>query len=186
MKILWSLWRTKIKIVISLPENTLKADIETSVPTATGKIDFILTKSIVENTYQEDEIKTFTAIENAITTEDEIKVKGNTELKETITQAKLDIDTKELKAGTTTTVEITTTLLSDDETKDLYKNPVIKIAFPANTTQLTEPKYKILYTNGLEETAEGKVTEEDGRKVVIITLKGEQKTMNSTKLKVEL
>lgn len=166
----------KGNIVISLPENTLKADIETSVPTATGKIDFILTKSIVENTYQEDEIKTFTAIENAITTEDEIKVKGNTELKETITQAKLDIDTKELKAGTTTTVEITTTLLSDDETKDLYKNPVIKIAFPANTTQLTEPKYKILYTNGLEETAEGKVTEEDGRKVVIITLKGEQKT----------
>ena len=166
----------KGNIVISLPENTLKADIETSVPTATGKIDFILTKSIVENTYQEDEIKTFTDIENAITTEDEIKVKGNTELKETITQAKLDIDTKELKAGTTTTVEITTTLLSDDETKDLYKNPVIKIAFPANTTQLTEPKYKILYTNGLEETAEGKVTEEDGRKVVIITLKGEQKT----------
>lgn len=166
----------KGNIVISLPENTLKADIETSVPTATGKIDFILTKSIVENTYQEDEIKTFTAIENAITKEDEIKVKGNTELKETITQAKLDIDTKELKAGKTTTVEITTTLLSDDETKDLYKNPVIKIAFPANTTQLTEPKYKILYTNGLEETAEGKVTEEDGRKVVIITLKGEQTT----------
>lgn len=166
----------KGNIVISLPENTLKADIETSVPTSTGKIDFILTKSIVENTYKEDEIKTFTAIENAITAEDEIKVRGNTELKETITQAKLDIDTKELKAGTTTTVEITTTLLSDDETKDLYKNPVIKIAFPANTTQLTEPKYKILYTNGLEETAEGKVTEEDGRKVVIITLKGEQTT----------
>lgn len=166
----------KGNIVISLPENTLKADIETSVPTSTGKIDFILTKSIVENTYKEDEIKTFTAIENAITAENEIKVRGNTELKETITQAKLDIDTKELKAGKTTTVEITTTLLSDDETKDLYKNPVIKIAFPANTTQLTEPKYKILYTNGLEETAEGKVTEEDGRKVVIITLKGEQTT----------
>ena len=159
-------------IIIQIPENTYKLEIETSRPVAVGKIDFEAVKSIIENEYEQEEIREITAIENIITVNEQSQTKQIL-LKETETLAKLTVDTDTLRAGENENVQIRVTLLADDESKDLYKNPNIRIVFPESTTEITA-KYSILYGNGLEKES-ATLKEENGMKVLEINLAGEQK-----------
>lgn len=158
-------------IKITIPQNTYKIYIESSQVETIGKIDFLITKEITEKEYTKDEIKLFSGIENKVITNTEEKIDKIT-LKETVTEAKFDINTSSLKAGENENIQMKVTLLSNDESKDLYKNPTIKIAFPEDTTELSA-KYKMLYGNGLEKNT-AVVKEEEGKKVLEINLQGEQ------------
>ena len=128
-------------INIKLNENTLKIDIETSTPIKEGKIDFRMTKSIKESDYIQEEIKLFTGIRNKIKVNEE-EMLANITLKETVTKADLEVNTTSLKEGPNENVQIKVTLLTDDESKDLYKNPKIKLTFPENAVDV-QAKYKI-------------------------------------------
>ena len=164
-------------IVVGLPENTYQLKIQTSSVTSTGKIDFMVKKSIIETEYAKDEIKKFTEIENTITKinmpEKEAKITSNNILKETDTNVNLEVSTNKISAGKTTNVEIKTTLVTKSESNDLYKNPTVKIYFP-ETIEKVAPKYKLLYGNGLQISNQGVVKEENGRQVLEIKLEGEQ------------
>ena len=164
-------------IVVSLPEETYELTIQTNKVVSTGKIDFMVTKSIIETEYTQDEIKKFTGIENTVTeinmTEKEAKITSNTTLKETDTNINVEVSTNKISAGKTTNVEIKTTLVTKNESDDLYKNSTVKIYFPEAIEKVT-PKYKMLYGNGLEIKEQGTVKEENGRQVLEIKLEGEQ------------
>lgn len=157
-------------IIITIPENTYKLDVLTSNPISIGKIDFRITKSIVENESTQEEIKTFTGIENSITIANEKQTKQIT-LKETTTKATLQVPNS-LNEGKNENVEIKVTLLTDDESKDLYKEPTVKIVFPRNVTEI-DSRYRMLGGNGLSRN-DAVLKEEDGRKVLEINLSGEQ------------
>lgn len=164
-------------IVVNLPEDTYELTIQTNKVVSTGKIDFMVTKSIIEAEYTQDEIKKLTGIENTVTeinmTEKEVKITSNTTLKETDTNINLEVSTNKISAGKATNVEIKTTLITKNESDDLYKNPTVKIYFP-ETIEKVAPKYKLLYGNGLEIKEQGTVKEENGRQVLEIKLEGEQ------------
>ena len=161
---------TNENIIITIPENTDKLEILTSTPISTGKIDFKITKSIVEKECTQEEIKTFTGIENSITIDNERQTKQIT-LKETTTKATLQVPNS-LNEGKNENVEIKVTLLTDDESKDLYKEPTIKIVFPKNAIEV-DSRYRMLGENGLSRN-DAVLKEEDGRKVLEINLSGEQ------------
>ncbi len=159
-------------IVIKIPENIYKINVETSTPICAGMINFQVEKSIIESQYDRSTINELTNIENSITYGEENQVKQMT-LKETQTSAKLSINKTTFVAGETNNVELRVTLMADNESRDLYKNPCIKIALPKQTTQLNA-KYKALYLNGLEKGISG-IKEENGTKYIEINLLGEQK-----------
>lgn len=162
-------------ITIKIPENAGKIKIETSNVIRVGKIEFKITKAITEKEYTRDEIKLFTAIENKITVGEET-ISKNIELNETSTDASLEVNKDILQKGKNENVLITATLLTNEESKDLYKNPVIKILFPKGATEV-KPKYKMLYNKDGEnelEIVNAIKGIEDGRTVLTVTLNGEQ------------
>ena len=159
-------------IVITLPENTYEVSVETSKPISTGKIDFKATKSIIETEYTAKQIMKFTAIENQATVDGE-KITVKTVLANAETEIITGISNGTVKAGETTTAEIAITLLTEDETRKLYKNPRIIITFPEDL-EISNTKYKLIYGNGLE-IKEGTLKEENGEKILTIDLEGEQK-----------
>ena len=160
-------------VIIKIPENTYKIETQTSTPISVGKIDFKITKSIIEKEYTQEEIKTFSAIENKIIANGENQTKQIL-LKETVTKANLEVRTNSLKTDNNDNIQIKVTLLTNDESKDLYKNPKLRITFPEKATSV-EAKYKMLYGNGLE-IKDSILKEENGRKVLYINLTGEQTT----------
>ena len=160
-------------IVISIPENTYKIQIETSNVVNVGKIDFKVQKSIKEKDYTREEIKQFTAIEDKIIAKEE-DITKQIELKETRTEAKFELNTTSIKSGENDNVQMKITLLANDESKDLYKNPKLKITFPKEANEINAT-YKMLYANGLEKES-ATLKEENGRKVLEIKLSGEQQT----------
>ena len=157
-------------IIITIPENTYNLEVLTSNPISTGKIDFRITKSIVENESTQDEVKTFTGIENSITIDNEKQTKQIT-LKETTTKATVQVPNS-LNEGKNENVEIKVTLLTEDESEDLYKEPTVKVAFPINATEV-DSRYRMLGGNGLS-INNAVLKEEDGRKVLEISFSGEQ------------
>ena len=158
-------------IKIQMPASTYKIEIETSTPIQTGKINFDIIKTIKENDYNKDEIKTFLAIENSIISNEQTQTK-QIALKETQTEAKLKLDKNTIEAGEYENIQMSVVLLSDDESKDLYKNPTVKIEFPKDVEEISA-KYKILYLNGLEKDS-AILKEENEKKVLELKLTGEQ------------
>ena len=160
-------------IQIAMPVNTYKLQIETTNAQNVGKIDFQLQKSIVEKQYTRAEIKEFTAIEDKITAKGE-EIKKQITLKETSTAAKLQLSNNTLNEGENKNFQIKVTLLTENESQDLYKNPTIKILLPRETTEVTA-SYKMLYANGLEIQSSA-LKEENGIKFIEMKLSGEQLT----------
>ena len=73
-------------------------------------------------------------------------------------------------------MHIKAVLETDNEYKDLYKNPVIKIKLPKQINKVSA-ECRLMYGNGLElENNNFKVNEENGQEVITIALTGEQKS----------
>ena len=166
--------------VIDYPNDVTALTIETSAPANVGVIEINHTKSINSAGYTRAQLRQVTQIRNPVTgsyvVEEEERVQdaeNKIDLKETKSQAKLEVGTETLSTtATNENVKIKATLCTDGEYKDTFKNPTLKITLPSQVTHVSA-KCKLLYGNGLN-LSEAKVVEEDGHKVIYIKLDGEQ------------
>ena len=166
--------------VIDYPNDVTALTIETSAPANVGVIEINHTKSINSAGYTRAQLRQVTQIRNLVTgsyvVEEEERVQdaeNKIDLKETKSQAKLEVGTETLSTtATNENVKIKATLCTDGEYKDTFKNPTLKITLPSQVTHVSA-KCKLLYGNGLN-LSEAKVVEEDGHKVIYIKLDGEQ------------
>ena len=172
-------------IVIIYSEGTRNIEITTSKPIALGTLYIRNTKSILNVGYSRDEISALTGIKESISGNYNAKelstINNNIELKNTSSEASLDVSTDTLSTiGTNENIKITATLLNNDESKDLYKNPTIKITLPKQVTKV-DAKCRMLYGNGLS-LGSATIYQENGSYVIEIKLEGEQTTYNTESL----
>ena len=144
--------------------NVTALQIETSKPITEGILRLNHEKKIGAREYTREEIGRLTGIKEGNET---------ITLKETETKANLSVETTSLSTTEEgQELDLRVTLETDNESKDLYKNPAMKITLPKQI-QVTSAKYKMLYGNGLEKSS-ATVTEENGQSVITIGLEGEQ------------
>ena len=172
-------------IIINLNEGTQNLTIKTSKPVNNGAFIIETTKKILGTNYTRTQLKEFTKLKDGAS----IKYTknnndtftftswNNINLKETESKASLQVEQTALIAGSNTqALNLTAVLESSGEHQDLYKNPHIKIKLPSQVQNVTYTQIpQLMYANGLELT-EGnyKIVEENGQKVIDITLTGEQ------------
>ena len=173
-------------IVVYLSEGKEGIVIETTKPVAIGTLNIENTKSILSSGNSRETINSLTAIkENVEGKYDEkqnASVNKNIELRNTSSKANLAVSTNTLSSiEENKQVKITAVLLNNDESKDLYKNPVAKIKLPKQVKALNNITCKVLYANGLD-ISNATVNDEDGSKVITINLSGTQQTYNTETL----
>ena len=173
-------------IVVNLAEGKKNLTIETSKPVAIGTFNIESTKSILSSGYSRDTINSFTSIvETIVGNYDEkqnLSLNKNIELKNTSSKAELTVSTNTLSSiEENKEVKITAVLLNNDESKDLYQNPTVKIKLPDQVKAVNNAKCKVLYANGLE-LSNARVNEENGNKVIEINLAGVQNAYNTETL----
>ncbi|MEI3395605.1 MAG: hypothetical protein V8R82_07965 [Clostridia bacterium] len=72
-------------------------------------------------------------------------------------------------------IEIKATLKEDTERNDLYKNPKIEIELPKQVEEAEITNINKMYAENFN-ISSSKIEEKNGRKVIEISLKGEDKT----------
>ena len=162
------------KIVITYPNGEKEIKIETSKPENIGTLNIENTKAIMNAGYGREEIKNITGIKEKTTVNSKVAEK-EIELKETETVGSISLDTEKISTvAENQTLTVTGTLESNDESKDLYKNPTVKITIPKELTVKTA-QYAILYKNGLEVEKTNSSKNNNGDTEITINLSGEQK-----------
>ncbi|MCI9063018.1 MAG: hypothetical protein HFJ17_00180 [Clostridia bacterium] len=160
-------------INISYNDGVTSINVNASKPVSNGVLNIEHKKSILNSNLSREDIKELKAIK------EEVKVNSNStekmiDLKEAKSQVEVDVNKETL---TTKNINkellITTTLLTKDEDKALYKNPKIKIELPKNIEKIENAKCKLLYGEGLK-IKNPRIKDEDGRKFVEIDLEGSQ------------
>lgn len=111
--------------------------------------------------------------------EEEVK----TNLQETTTKAEVKINNRRLIAGKTNeNVEIKTTLLTNENKYDLYKNPSIEVEFPEEVQKVAIKNVSLLYGEGLVKEKQEIYQNEEGKIVAKVSLAGEQAKYTKTDL----
>ena len=173
-------------IVISYGSEVTSLAIKTTTPISKGILNIKHEKKILEQGLSRKQIQSLTGIKESISTiynkdgEQQNTVNNSKviDLEETSTKAKLEMETTSLSTtGENQNVNLKITLEANNESKDLYKNPVIKITFPSQITGISA-KYAVLYSNGLTKK-QAKIVEENGNEVMIIEMAGEQEKYSS-------
>ena len=169
-------------IVISYYSDTYGVIFETTKPIALGTVKIRNIKTISNNNYSREIINMLTGIKENIAgnynKKEDITSESKIELKNITSNAKLNVGTTTLSAlETNKKVKITTVLENNDESKDLFKNPVLKITLPKQVTNV-QAKCKLLYGNGLE-LGNAKIYKENENNIIEIDLAGEQTKYNT-------
>ena len=169
-------------IVISYYSDTYGVIFETTKPIALGTVKIRNIKTISNNNYSREIINMLTGIKENIAgnynKKEDITSESKIELKNITSNAKLNVGTTTLSAlETNKKVKITTVLENNDESKDLFKNPVLKITLPKQVTNV-QAKCKLLYGNGLE-LGNAKIYKENENNIIEIDLVGEQTKYNT-------
>lgn len=169
-------------IVISYYSDTYMVIFETTKPIALGTVRIRNIKTISNNNYSREIINMLTGIKENIAgnynKKEDITSESKIELKNITSNAKLNVGTTTLSAlETNKKVKITTVLENNDESKDLFKNPVLKITLPKQVTNV-QAKCKLLYGNGLE-LGNAKIYKENENNIIEIDLAGEQTKYNT-------
>lgn len=169
-------------IVISYYSDTYGVIFETTKPIALGTVRIRNIKTISNNNYSREIINMLTEIKENIAgnynKKEDITSESKIELKNITSNAKLNVGTTTLSAlETNKKVKITTVLENNDESKDLFKNPVLKITLPKQVTNV-QAKCKLLYGNGLE-LGNAKIYKENENNIIEIDLVGEQTKYNT-------
>ena len=173
-------------IIVNLSEGTTNLAMETSKPIAIGTLNIENTKSILASGYSRETVTELTNIEDSINGNYDGKtntsLNNRIELKNTSSKSEFNVSVNTLSSiEENKDVKITTILLNNDESKDLYQNPTLKITFPKQVKAINKADFKMLYDNGLE-LANGNVSEENGNKVINLELAGTQTTYNTETL----
>ena len=161
------------KIVITYPDGQKEVKLETSKPENIGTLNIENTKAILSAGYGRDEIKGLTGIKEKATTNKKVAEKVIT-LKETETSGNINLDVSKISTvADSQTITINATLESNDESKDLYKNPTVTVKLPKEMT-VKSAQYAVLYKNGLEVESTSSDKNSNGESEVTIKFKGEQ------------
>lgn len=104
-------------------------------------------------------------------TNEEKKVETDIQLKESVTEATLELNKNTLSTVVSNQLEMKVTLKTNTEKYDLNKNPIIKIELPEQVENININNVSLLY----EEELKIKNYYVEGRKIVL-ELEGEQKT----------
>ena len=173
-------------IVINYNGLQKAAEFVTSAPVKVGTLNIYNTKAIMNSGLSREQINDLTGIKENIEGKYNEKAtnKNNVdiELKNTSSQAMLNVSTDTLSVvDKNENIKITAVLLNNDESKDLYKNPKLRIAFPSQVVGITGAKCKVLYGNGLT-LANPKIVSENGKYVIELDLNGTQAAYNTETL----
>lgn len=171
-------------IVVEFGKGITEINIETSKPVNNGALKYEVLKTIVGTSYQRDDIKELTKIKDSNkviytkndNTTNTINSNGTIDLRETESKASLMVEPLTLTTSSAQEMHITAVLETDNENRDLFKNPVVKIKLPKQINRISA-ECNLMYGNGLElKKGNFKVNEENGQEVITITLTGEQKS----------
>ena len=165
-------------VVINHAENTKEFKIETSKPIIEGTLNIKNTKTIKETEYDRAKIGTFNQIKEVVSgsynNAASINAENKITLKETTSKATLNASNTTFSTAESTSTKITVTLDTNDESKDLYKNPTIKITLPKQVKKYNI-NYGLLHGNGLQLDKQNVVGTKEGENFVItFNLTGEQ------------
>ena len=163
------------KIEIKYETGVKGIRIKTSKPEKTGTIEIEHTKAIKGEEYTKEEIQGLNKIkEEVVLVNNKATYRNEIELKETTTKAKMKINKKSITTVTENKgIEIKATLETNKEKYDLYKNPTIKIELPKEVESVKVNSINLLYEEELK-IKNAQLTENEGRKVIEVTLEEEQ------------
>lgn len=171
-------------ILIEFEKGTRVVNIETLKPENNGVLSYEITKTIVKTSLSREKIKELTKIKDSSelvytkndNTTNTIKTNSTIDLKETQSKASLKVEPVTLTTSSAQKLNITAVLETNNEYRDLYKNPVIKIKLPKQINKISA-ECSLMYGNGLElKKGNFKINEENGQEVITINLIGEQKS----------
>ena len=173
-------------LIVEFEDGVRVLNIETSKPVNIGALKYEITKTIVKTNYSRSEIKELTKIKDAneviYTKNDETtntsKSKATINLKETESKASLYVEPLTLTTSAEQELHIRAVLETNNEYRDLYKNPTIKIKLPKQINKISA-ECSLIHGNGLKlEKGNFKINEENGQEVINIKLTGEQNNYN--------
>ena len=151
--------------------------IKTTTPISAGKIDIKNCKIIKQN--DENLIRNSVSFNtklfvttNLNSNQETIAYPNNIktiELKDTMTEATIEIDRKDLSTVLENEITLKAILKSQSEANDLYKNPVLNIEFPEEVEEITINNVSIMYEDELK-IKDCQLNE----RVLTIQLEGEQ------------
>ncbi len=152
--------------------------IKTSKPITEGNIEIAVEKAIIANQkYTKAQMQEFQKMTLGVTTKSDsttVKKQAQINLTEPISKAEISIGTENLSTVVENKdVEIRVVLDTSSNEKALYKNPTLQIVLPENIEKLNIKSNDILLDDELK-IKETKVVEQNGRKVILVTLTGTQ------------
>lgn len=147
--------------------------IKTSAPIIEGSITVTVEKAIIgEQNYSKEQMESFEKIILGVNTDSN----KTTEMKmtEPVSKAEISIDTENLSTVVKNEdVELRVVLNTDNIENALYKNPKLQILLPENIETIDIKNIDILLDDELK-IKESKIEEQNGRKVIVVTLEGTQ------------
>lgn len=166
-------------ITVNYNEPTDYIKVVTSKPQTEGNFVVKHTKAIKGNAnYTKAQLKNFNKLNLSGTiTNGDKQATSSAEivLNDTKTEAKLEISNTNLSTlQSNTDVQFMLTLNSDDAQYDLYKNPTIQIVLPQELEINVKKAAQLNFEEELEITKIGIQHRADGKKAIMIELKGEQ------------
>lgn len=168
-----------------------KIKIRTSKPINDGSISILSKKTIRRLEYSRDVIRNFYKLVNVSEgfalypdgTEESLGEATNTiNIKDTISKATLEIAQTELSTTVKNEgVNFKIRLNNNEDTSDLYENPVFEIRLPKAIREIKIRNIDLFYANGELEIANVENFEDDGFIIIRITLNGLQTSYNLNK-----
>ena len=170
--------------IIDLTETDGNITMQMSKPIKEGRIEFIIEKSILENTsYGLETIRTWNSIQSntAVSLENNIPVnvvEGKVSFEEPTAKSNVTISKDSFSTvSENNELELALILETNSEDDILYKNPAINVKIPSYITEMNITNCQLLYTEELEIASSQIVDTGDG-KVLVIHINGTQTTYN--------
>ncbi len=158
--------------------NVNEITVKTSKPICEGNIEIALEKAIkASQSFTKAKMESFKEMALEVTTkacETLVKTNATAQLIEPVSKAQINILTQNLSTVVTNKdVELRVVLDTSSNENALYKNPVLQIVLPENIEKLDIKSVELFLEDELK-VKTYKVTEQNGRKVILITLEGTQ------------
>lgn len=178
-----------LKIEFENPISKIK--IRTSAPVNDGMISIISQKAIKKLDYSRDQIKKFTVLKNISQgylnykdgSVDDLGTKeSEIELTPTVTGATIEFGQKELSTIVKNeNVNLQIKLNNNEESSDLYENPVFEIRLPQAIKEVTIKNIDMFYANDELQIANVENLKDGDINVIRVTLSGIQSSYNMNK-----
>lgn len=168
-----------------------KIKIRISSPVSDGNISILSTKVIKKLNYSRNLIKDFYKLvsyseASATFAEGVVDSLGSVEsvifVNQTSSNAVLEVDRTELSTTVTNEgVNFKIRLNNNDDISDLYENPVFEVRLPKAVTEVLVRNVDLFYSNDELELSNVETLEDNGQKVIRISLSGMQTSYNLNK-----